>query len=231
MATKFNYRIEQDTDPQNPRTDFDQIGTMVCWHRRYNLGDEQPKQSIEEWLYDLADYKTDEYDLKEWPSIDQILKRIGKNHVILPLYLYDHSGITISTSPFSCRWDSGKVGFIFIDAETGRKNWGRNWRKKAEAMLEAEVEEYDQYLTGEVYGYVVEEIEVDEEGNEEVIDSHYDSCWGYYGHEYCENEAKVIVAHLNSPESQFERMESKRLQTLLEDDSCEVFAKNFAEII
>lgn len=230
MQTEFRYKIEQDNYPMNPRTEFDHVGTMACWHRRYDLGDEQPKQDVEEWLYDLAGYKTDEYDLDEFPPIDQMLKRIKKTHVILPLYLYDHSGITISTSPFSCRWDSGQVGFIYIDAETGRKEWGRFWRKKATAMLEAEVEEYDQYLTGDVHGYIIEEFFVDEDGEEEIVDENYDSCWGYYGYEYCESEAKSIVERLNSPEERFERMETKRLEALLQDDSCEVFAANFATV-
>ena len=35
--------------------------------------------------------------------------------VILPLYLYDHSGITMNTCGFSCPWDSGQVGWIYAD--------------------------------------------------------------------------------------------------------------------
>jgi hypothetical protein len=31
-----------------------------------------------------------------------------------PLYMYDHSGTTYSTSPFSCPWDSGRVGIIAL---------------------------------------------------------------------------------------------------------------------
>ena len=34
---------------------------------------------------------------------------------ILPLYLYDHSGLTMSTNDFGDRWDSGCVGFIYMD--------------------------------------------------------------------------------------------------------------------
>ncbi len=30
---------------------------------------------------------------------------------ITSLYLYDHSGITVSTWPVSCQWDSGQAGF------------------------------------------------------------------------------------------------------------------------
>ena len=34
--------IMPDADPPNPRDD-DNLGTMVCWHRCYRLGDKQPR--------------------------------------------------------------------------------------------------------------------------------------------------------------------------------------------
>lgn len=43
---------------------------------------------------------------------------------ILPLYLYDHSGLTMSTSDFGDRWDSGCVGFIYMDKDTAMKELG-----------------------------------------------------------------------------------------------------------
>lgn len=47
---------------------------------------------------------------------------------ILPLYLYDHSMLSISTGCFAGRahhaeWDSGQVGYIYIDKETATKNF------------------------------------------------------------------------------------------------------------
>ena len=39
-----------------------------------------------------------------------------RKNVVLPLYLYDHSGITMScdlTYPYNDRWDSGQVGWIY----------------------------------------------------------------------------------------------------------------------
>ena len=47
-------RIERDEYPESPR-DLDNAGTMVCWHRRYNLGDEQPSEDPDAWLNNLAD--------------------------------------------------------------------------------------------------------------------------------------------------------------------------------
>ena len=157
MTKEYGYgitgKVEQDEDAFSPR-EWDNMGTMVCWHRGHNLGDEQPKCS------------PDEYDLP-----DDVIK--------LPLYLYDHSGITMSTSPFSCPWDSGQVGFIYC--EKGKEGMSDEAITKC---LEGEVEEYDNYLTGNVWGYVIE----DSQGEE------LDSCWGFIGdQEYCESEMDDIA--------------------------------------
>lgn len=44
----------------------------------------------------------------------QILSR-HPDVLLMPLYLYDHSGITISTSEFCDPWDSGQIGFIYTN--------------------------------------------------------------------------------------------------------------------
>jgi len=31
--------VVRDDDPLNPRTHFDNVGHMACWHRKYGLGD------------------------------------------------------------------------------------------------------------------------------------------------------------------------------------------------
>ena len=99
----------------------------------------------------------------------------------MPLYLYDHSGITIATTPFSCSWDSGKIGFIYITKEKARKEYG--WKvmtkkrvEQIENYLQGEVETYDQFLRGEVYRYEVYE-------GEEMIDS----CGGFFGSDHKES--------------------------------------------
>ena len=71
---------------------------MCCFHKRYSLGD---KHSI------------DNSQFEDWDEVEEYLIKEEKAIVILPLYLYDHSGITISTAPFSCNWDSGQIGFIY----------------------------------------------------------------------------------------------------------------------
>jgi hypothetical protein len=157
----YKITVKQDEDSMNPRVDFDNLGTMVCFHGRYNLGDKHEYKSQEEF--------------KDW------LRKNEKNVVMLPLYLYDHSGITMNTTGFgavdSARWDWGMVGVIYVTKEKIRKEYSlkRNVTKaRAEKVLDylrAEVETYDQYLTGDVYGF-----EVTNPDGEEVH-----SCWGYFG--------------------------------------------------
>jgi len=172
---KFELEVVQDTNPYSPRED-DNLGTMVCFHNRYELGDK-------------TDYRTEDYD--SWEELKEgIIKNEGEV-VILPLYLYDHSGITISTSSFDCRWDSGQVGFIFVSKYKIKKE-GID-ETKVEQYLIDEVKTYDQYLTGDVWGYNVYEITTCDKGHEhkELVES----CYGYYGHDECEKMGQSILEH------------------------------------
>ena len=211
----YTISIYYDEDAQSPR-DWDNLGTMVCWHRRYDIGDEQPRQSLPVYLARLVndlyrdDYKAhrlyresdecwdDLYAMSEswiehrWHHDDaeRLLNAISPKAVILPLYLYDHGGITMNTTGFHCPWDSGQVGFIYASAESVRHEYGakrvsQKLREKVEGTLRAEVAAYDDYLRGNVYGYVIEK------GGEKI-----DTCWGFLGdyEENCLIEARQAVS-------------------------------------
>lgn len=246
-------KIIQDDDSLNPRTEHDNFGTMVCWHGRYNLGDEHSYREPRDFLEDLAylfyhENKTGEYiDIKveeffkdfsigkdgddwvildaseeeytlnyhstekeaeeeleliiedfkndwisEYASNSDLLNIISENAVILPLYLYDHSGITMNTTGFSCQWDSGQVGWIYATYDDVKEEYGKIDSEKAKKLLESEVETYDQYIKGEVYGYVLEK-KIVCECCDNVEYEHIDSCWGFYGLEYLEEELKSSI--------------------------------------
>ena len=225
--------IHYDTDPENPRTDYDcHLGKMICFHRRHSLGDKHDFKDADCFFSSLlSDLELSEKEInqivlqankdKQWRAdyreffisrkdgeskesvrrdfvfnkmIDQfdwldkdtkaLLMDILEEHiVILPLYLYDHSGLRMSTGGFSCPWDSGQVGWIYCTKQTVIKEYG-DWTvesvTKATKCMEQEVETYSEYLAGEVYGYQV----IDCDG--EVLDS----CWGYFGDmDYCKQEA------------------------------------------
>lgn len=173
---KFELEIEQDNDPMNPRTEWDNLGTMVCFHKRYDLGDK-------------TDYKSSHYN--GWNELKESIIENEGEITILPLYLYDHSGITISTSPFGCNFDSGQIGFIFVSKYKVIKE-GID-ETKVEEYLKGEVKTYDQYLTGDVYRYCLYEIETCSLGCEHK--NLIESCGGYYGEEHCREEGESMLEH------------------------------------
>jgi len=161
--------LEQDNDPMNPRED-DNLGTMLCMHRNYSLGDD-PKAGREEISDHLEGRKKD-------------------IAISLPLYLYDHSGITISTSPFSCPWDSGIVGTIFVNKEKVRKWYGikritKAVEQKVVESLKSEVKVYDDYLTGNVYCMFIKK-------DDEILES-MGGWWGDSGLKDAIAEAKSTI--------------------------------------
>lgn len=176
---KGNIKIEVRWDecPSNPR-EWDNVGKMVCFHGRYHLGDKH-------------EYRHDDYN--GWQDMKKAIVKEEDVVAIFPLYLYDHSGITISTSPFGCRWDSGQVGWIYATRKDVRKAYGvkkvtKQVVEKVEQCLQDEVKTYDAYISGEVYGYRVYKIDVCDKGHEHL--ELEDSVGGYYNLEECIEEAK-----------------------------------------
>jgi hypothetical protein len=248
--------IEQDGDRQEGPREWDNFGRMICWHRKYNLGDEHEYGDQDQFLCDLFDdmhrsgkvtdedvrliclawlredregfkhymgykingtFKESRYDLvmdevindymqKVGPSVKQVVADIvQREHIMLPLYLYDHSGITMNTTGFSDKWDSGMVGVIYVsklkaqeefnslkDLHERHPEYGIKLKENAEehatAILKGEVEVYDMYLTGQVYQYTIN----DEDGN--CLGSLCDC----YGLDYTKQEAEAEADHIAS---------------------------------
>ena len=93
-----------------------------------------------------------------------------KDMIHEPVYAYIHSGVTISLTPFSCRWDSGQSGYIVADKAAIREEFGvkritKKVREKVQKRFKWLVESYDAYLSGDFYWVCIE----DENGD--LIDS------------------------------------------------------------
>lgn len=225
-GNKYTLRVEQEEYAESPR-EWDNMAKMICWHRHYNLGDKHDYDDSFEFLLDVAKEVGIYTDKMEDMTNEEIMTELRKDDsvCIVPLNLYDHSGITISTSngyPYNDRWDADCVGYVYITKEKAMKelceyevdeNGNRikiehkhangnvtysyktkpltdeTWRARAREVIDAEVETYDQYLCGDVYGYILEkEVVVEEKCPHcgEVISTYtemeeVDSCWGFYG--------------------------------------------------
>ena len=197
----YHIRIDYDQDPESPRS-WDNLGKMICFHSRYTLGDKH-------------DLKADNFS--GWAEQEAYFAKEMDALVIVPLYLYDHSGITMSTGSFSCPWDSGRVGTIIATRAAILKEYGgqrvtKRMIEKARACLEAEVETYDDYIRGLVYGYTITKGDDEED---------VESCWGFLGdyddEEYgALKEARSIVDHEIARALQT-RMEQDLARTGLEE--------------
>ena len=168
--------IAIDNNPESPR-DCDNFGTMVCFHKRYSLGDEE------------HGYKSE--DFSSWDKLKSAIEENEDIGVILPLYLYDHSGITIRTFSFCDPFDSGQVGFVFVSKDKIREEFSvtditDEMLGKVKTVLEGEVGIYDEYLKGNVYRLVRETFDKDKNR------INYDIVGGYYGLKYTKEELKTF---------------------------------------
>ena len=164
---KYKLEIFDDLNPCSPR-EFDNLGTMVCFHRRYNLGDETELKSS---------------DFSSWEELENYLYKEEDALIAIPVFMYDHSGLWINTTGFSCPWDSGQVGYIYVSKEKVRREYSckrisKKLKEMIREMLCSEVDLYNDYLSGNVYGFTL----TDKENAEEI-----DSSYGFYGTDYIEN--------------------------------------------
>ncbi len=146
----FTLHINPDYDPPHPRRDCDHLGTMLGWHTRYNLSDNSKYPSPRDF-----------FESEDAKNI----------HVMLPVYMLDHSGIFLSTEDFNDSWDSGRLGLIYCTKEQAEKWYG--YLPDEETLkqhLRSEIQEYDDYLNGSWYQFRIEGL------NGEIEES----CGGFY---------------------------------------------------
>jgi hypothetical protein len=162
--------IHQDEAIESPR-DWDNLGTMAFFHKRYDLGDK--------------DHGVNDADYSSWHEMAIGIEKKFDTAVLMPVYMYDHSGLAFSTDgdtyPFNDRWDAGRIGFMFVTKEKARKEYGKLTAKvieKIKDVLRSELRVYAQYVEGEIYWFSL----VDKATDETV-----DSCGGFYGSDWKTN--------------------------------------------
>lgn len=170
--------IDSDEEGSNPR-EWDNLGTMLCWHRDYNLGDTgEPVDLIRRTL------ENHERPLSS-VVVQRYLRIFYGATVVLPLALLDHSGITMRVGTSYAEdpggWDTSRVGYIF-DTTEGHAMAGV-LPEFIEEVLRGEVASYATYIEGGQVGYTV----LDQRGN--VVES----CWGFESVEEAKAQAEADV--------------------------------------
>jgi len=167
--------IEYDSDPMNPR-EWDNFGTMVCFHGKYSLGDKTGLNTN---------------DFGSWSELKDYIEAELGGMVILPIGIYDHGNVSMYVGTRIDPWDSGQVGFIYCtDGDMVRE--GNMSLDQAEALLRGEVAAYNRYLTGDVYTYRIERQSTCDSCHHTSADF-VDSCSGWDTADDAMKEAMQVV--------------------------------------
>lgn len=205
----LGYIVRDITDALNPRKEWDNFGTMTCWSRHFLLGDEHKFPDVRSFLMDIAKNLDPDFDADADHTKEYLFSIFDEYTYNLPLYLYNHSSLAISSVPFSDPWDSGQCGYIYVPKGQASSEYNhaehsdgyseealRTW---ALSLLKAEVDTYNAYLQGDVWGVCFEtyyDARRPEDTGPVWVRFHSanklnieESVWGYYG----ENEALEIM--------------------------------------
>lgn len=169
------WRLEMiyDHDAQSPRDNQENLGTMIYAHRRYSLGDERINVgSFDEYLASIN------------LTVDDV--------VSLPMYLYDHSGLALSTKDFNDQFDSGCVGSIFVSLDKIKQEYGNHNLETIERVkdiLRAEVQEMHEFVSGNTYGMRLTPMATDPD--EPTIS---EEVWGFLG---ADPRTNGMISHLD----------------------------------
>lgn len=184
-----------DCGSDSPR-EWGRLGTILTFHKHGEYGEMTPDE--------VTGYE-DVTAANPREAIEQFSALLKQHHgatVVVPVWHYTHSGMTIraaASNPFHCQWDSGIMGLIF-DTPAGLKECGTP-ADRIEECLTGEVKVYDQYLSGEVYGYVIKDADDDE----------VDALWGIYGEEdeviaMAKQELDATIAYQEKEAAKIARM-------------------------
>jgi len=185
--------IVQDQQAESPDTWGNEDIFLVYDHRQFNIEREgfEPR--------DIHQYFEDYHEQIENDTYDA--------YYCFIVCAYIHGGVLLSLNHNGDRWDTSTTGYILVQKET---NNGDNKKPtivtqdEAEKYAEGLIEIWNQYLSGNVYGFVLYDVEsftktyvnkaMDIESGEEL--SEVDSCWGYYAEDE-EDALKTIIEDLN----------------------------------
>ena len=115
------------------------------------------------FTYGYEDFLNEEYRNKE------------SHWIIIPVYVYKHSGIVFSFAPFNDRFDSGTFGYVVVHKQLCQKMGIE--KTTPEELAKSIAKPYLSYLAGDVYDYKI----VDTITGEDV---------SYLGTYYSEKEAE-----------------------------------------
>lgn len=158
---KYTIKVYVDETPISPDEWGDDGLFLVAFHRDFTIDRKGFELAT---MQAVANKGKDENGDKDQEAVD-----ILKKYHVFPLEAYIHSGVVLAIAPegnFPDRqWDVSSLGLVFVAKDEAKTT------AQAKKMAQGLIETWNYCLSGQVYGYVVE----DEAGE------HVGSCWGFIG--------------------------------------------------
>lgn len=121
---EYFLKITNDDCANYPYEDDDRA-ILFSNHRSYNWNDVKLEELLDKF--------------EEVPkNVDELVELLNKasEYNYVAIYGYDHSGLSVSLTPFSCTWDSGLLGILRIDKDcTDPQKVAEDWVKTVNMWL------------------------------------------------------------------------------------------------
>lgn len=177
----FTIEIQQDQDCESPQEWGDDGLFLVAKHRQFQVNPPNDKKN----------YNFDPQD---------VIDEYKKTHHVFGLEAYIHSGVVLALSRegnFPDRqWDVSQLGVVFISKKEART------AKKARTLALGLIETWNDCLSGNVYGFIVND------GSGEMVES----VWGFYG-DY-DKEGGALTEARAIADSEYQKRKEKHERTI-----------------
>ena len=168
----YKIKIRQDEDCESPNDWRDENLFLVYDHRQFTVKRDgfEPR--------DVYNYLEDCHEQEENNTYDK--------YWIFPVEAYIHSGVSLSlfSGTKQCRWDSSVSGYILASKEEFKD------LETAKTAAEGLIKTWNQYLSGEIYGFIIEKsntiYSISKEKFDRLLYKNHRKCFlKWYKHCFC----------------------------------------------
>jgi len=177
--------------------------------------DEDWGGSIAEQLITLSPMNLDEEDFQPIDQLSDLVESLAKaawedamaagkigNPLAVKLDIYEHSGrhYSVSGEGMQSQWDTSRCAAVWVPCDVAAENIctmsdgepeaSESRRAKAVEYCRSVLENYNSYISGEVYGVVVYVLD---RATGERIEAEDDECWGHFGYSSAKEEIEISI--------------------------------------
>ncbi len=142
----YSINVYQDSDPQSPDEWDNDERFLVAFHRDFTVERTDFTQGLCESIARNGKYEDD--------SINYEAKQAIKDYHVFGLEAYIHSGVVLALSNegnfVDRQWDVSQLGLVFVSKKEAR------YKRHARTLALSLIETWNDYLSGSVYGYMIE---------------------------------------------------------------------------